>query len=240
MRARFSAGMWCRVRMLCSRSASLTSSTRTSTAMASRSLRKFSPCAGALRDQIEALDLGQPVDEPADLRGEDPVDLVQGRGGIFLDVSCSTAATMVASSSRRSVRMAATSSGWAKNGSPRRASACRAPASRRRRPGSAAPRRRGIVGLDPLDELVLAHHPPLVSLGAQESPARPAEASRRAGSEPVALNADDAGGGPKSNIEPNRRAAPAPKRRGSPALRRAGTKKPGEGRVRVVLVLTEG
>jgi hypothetical protein len=33
-------------------------------------------------------------------------------------VSCSTAATMVASSRRRSVRIAATSSGWAKNRSP--------------------------------------------------------------------------------------------------------------------------
>jgi guanosine-3',5'-bis(diphosphate) 3'-pyrophosphohydrolase len=37
-----------------------------------------------LRDQIQALDLGEPVDEPADLGSEHPVDLVEGGGGVLL------------------------------------------------------------------------------------------------------------------------------------------------------------
>ena len=64
------AVMKCSVRMLCSRSASLTSSTRTSSAIASRSLRKFSACSALLGDEVELLELGQAVDQLADLVAE--------------------------------------------------------------------------------------------------------------------------------------------------------------------------
>ena len=83
MRARFSGGTKCSVRMLCSRSASLTSSTRTSSAMASSSLRKFSACVGLLGDEIELLDLGQALDQRADLVAEELVDLLAGGLGVL-------------------------------------------------------------------------------------------------------------------------------------------------------------
>ena len=69
--------------MLCSRSASLTSSTRTSSEMASSSLRRFSACSAFLRDEVELLDLGQALDELADVGAEQLVDLGAGRVGVL-------------------------------------------------------------------------------------------------------------------------------------------------------------
>ena len=60
MRRRASGGMWSSVRMLCSRSASLTSSTRTSSAIASRSLRRFSACLASLVTRSSFLSLVRP------------------------------------------------------------------------------------------------------------------------------------------------------------------------------------
>ena len=71
------------VRILCRRSASLTSRTRTSSAMASRSLRKFSACWARLGDEIELLELGQAIDERADLLAEYAVDLLARRRGVL-------------------------------------------------------------------------------------------------------------------------------------------------------------
>ena len=84
MRRRFSWSLMKRsVRMLCSRSASLTSSTRMSSDIASTSLRKFSAClvwsdCSSMRDE-----LGDAVDQPRDLRAEQPLDLVEGGGGVL-------------------------------------------------------------------------------------------------------------------------------------------------------------
>ena len=69
--------------MLCSRSASLTSSTRTSAAIASRSLRRFSACFASLRDEVELLQLGQALDQRADLVAEQLVDLGARRLGVL-------------------------------------------------------------------------------------------------------------------------------------------------------------
>ena len=83
MRLRLSGGMKWSVRMLCRRSASLTSSTRTSSAIASRSLRRFSACAASLGDEVELLELGQAVDQRADLVAEQLVDLVARGVGVL-------------------------------------------------------------------------------------------------------------------------------------------------------------
>jgi hypothetical protein len=68
---------------------------------------------GFLGDEIELLDFGEPIDEGADLLAELLVDLGAG-ASVSSMTSCSSAAAMVASSSRSSVRMAATSRGWEK------------------------------------------------------------------------------------------------------------------------------
>ena len=81
--SRFSAGMKFRVRMLCRRSASLTSRTRASSAMASSSLRKFSACWACLVTKSSLLELGQAVDQAADLLAEHLVDLIAGDGGVL-------------------------------------------------------------------------------------------------------------------------------------------------------------
>ena len=60
MRRRLSAGIWSSVRMLCSRSASLTSSTRTSSEIASSSLRRFSACSAFLETRSSFLILVSP------------------------------------------------------------------------------------------------------------------------------------------------------------------------------------
>ena len=41
---------------------------------------------GALGDEVEALELGQPVNEGPDLLAEQPVDLLAGRFGVLDDV----------------------------------------------------------------------------------------------------------------------------------------------------------
>ena len=69
--------------MLCRRSASLTSSTRTSAEMASSSLRRFSACASSRETRLQPLDLGQAIDDGADLGAEQLVDLGAGRVGVL-------------------------------------------------------------------------------------------------------------------------------------------------------------
>ena len=69
--------------MLWRRSASLISSTRTSAAIASRSLRRFSACFASRGDEVELLQLGQAVDQRADFRTELLVDFGFRCGGVF-------------------------------------------------------------------------------------------------------------------------------------------------------------
>ena len=101
-----------RVRMLCSRSASLTSSTRMSPDMASRNLRRFSAarwlslCASILRE------LGDAVDQPGDVLAEQLVSISSGVATVSSIVSWRMAVTIVSSSRWRSVRIPATSIGW--------------------------------------------------------------------------------------------------------------------------------
>ena len=68
---------------------------------------------GVLGDEVELAELGEAVDEPADLLAERLVDIL-ARDRVSSIVSCSIAATIVASSTLNSVRIAATSSGWEK------------------------------------------------------------------------------------------------------------------------------
>ena len=96
MRRRGSGAMNASVRMLCSRSASFTSSTRTSDAIASRSLRKFSACAACLETRSSFLSLVSPSTR-APISGRQLADL--GECALVSSmVSCRSAATMVASS----------------------------------------------------------------------------------------------------------------------------------------------
>ena len=67
-----------------------------------------------LGDEIELAELGQAVDQAADLLAERLVDVLARDGSVSSIVSCSIAATIVASSTLSSVRMAATSSGCEK------------------------------------------------------------------------------------------------------------------------------
>jgi hypothetical protein len=71
------------VRMLCNRSASLTSSTRTSSAMASRSLRRFSACLASRETRSSFFSLVRPRPDGR-CRAEDLVDL-GARGWRVLD-----------------------------------------------------------------------------------------------------------------------------------------------------------
>ena len=68
-------------------------------------------------DEVELLDLGEAIDESADLLAELLVDLGAGDVGV-LDHVVQQGGRMVASSSLSSVRIAATSRGWEKKGSP--------------------------------------------------------------------------------------------------------------------------
>ena len=72
--------------MLCKRSASLTSSTRMSLEMATQQLAEVLGLLGLLGDEVELLDLGEAVDERADLRAEHLVDLGARDVGILDDV----------------------------------------------------------------------------------------------------------------------------------------------------------
>ena len=68
---------------------------------------------GLLGDEVEALDLGQPVDQRADLVAELSLDLAVGGGGI-LDHVVQQRGGDGGVVELSSVRMAATSSGWEK------------------------------------------------------------------------------------------------------------------------------
>ena len=75
MRTRFSGCTCSSVRMLCRRSASFTSSTRTSFDIASSSLRRFSAWVASLVTRSSLLDLRQPIDQRGDLVAEFLLDL---------------------------------------------------------------------------------------------------------------------------------------------------------------------
>ena len=81
--------------------------------MATSSLRKFSACSAFFDDEIELLDLGQAVDQRADLRAEQLIDL--GAGGVgVLDHVVQKRRGDGRVVELSSVRMAATSSGCEK------------------------------------------------------------------------------------------------------------------------------
>ena len=165
MRWRLSADMKPSVRMLCRRSASLTSSTRTSSAIASRSLRKFSPCAARFETRSRRLILVRPSTS-APICGPKLRLISSSVASVSSIVSCRTAAAMVASSSLRSVRIAATSSGWPKIGLARGALLH---AMGRHGVDVGAVEEVlvgvGVVAAHPLDELVLPHHAAALGLG---------------------------------------------------------------------------
>ena len=90
--------------MLCRRSASLTSSTRMSLEMASRSLRKFSACSAFLVTRSSFLILVRPsTSEPISAPNSASISLRVA--AVSSIVSCSSAVAIVASSSRISARM---------------------------------------------------------------------------------------------------------------------------------------
>jgi hypothetical protein len=68
---------------------------------------------GPLGDKIELLDLGQPLDKRP-ISSPNSSSISARVAEVSSIVSCSSATAMVASSSRISVRIAATSSGWEK------------------------------------------------------------------------------------------------------------------------------
>ncbi len=70
--------------MLCSRSASLTRSTRTSVGDREQELAQVLRLLGLLGDEVELLELGQALDQLADVRTEKFIDLGTG-GGRVLD-----------------------------------------------------------------------------------------------------------------------------------------------------------
>ena len=73
---------------------------------------------GLLGDEVELLDLGETVDERADLAPEHARRSRSRVVSVSSIVSCRSAVAMVASSSRISARMVATSSGWEKKRAP--------------------------------------------------------------------------------------------------------------------------
>jgi len=78
--------------------------------MASRSLRKFSPCLAFFDTKSSFLILVRPSTS-APISGPNMLSISSRVASVSSIVSCRTAATMVDSSSFRSVRMAATSRG---------------------------------------------------------------------------------------------------------------------------------
>ncbi len=74
------------VRMLCSRSASLTSKHANVGRNGDQELAEILGLLGLLGDQVEALDLGQAIDQGADLGPEHLVDLGTRGVGVFDDV----------------------------------------------------------------------------------------------------------------------------------------------------------
>ncbi len=113
MRRREAGGMNSIVRILCRRSASLISRTRTSSAIASSSLRRFSACLASRDTSSSRFSLVRPSTS-APISAPNSLSISVRVASVSSIVSCSSAATMVASSSLRSVRIAATSSGWEK------------------------------------------------------------------------------------------------------------------------------
>ena len=83
MRARFFGCITSSVRMLCRRSASLIRITRTSRAIASSILRKFSACACFLGLELDAVELGNAVHELGHMLAELVADLVLGDGSVL-------------------------------------------------------------------------------------------------------------------------------------------------------------
>ena len=67
MRRCFASGSDAIVRMLCSRSASLISRTRMSLAIATSILRSVAACCASLRVELQAVELGDAVDDRRDL-----------------------------------------------------------------------------------------------------------------------------------------------------------------------------
>ncbi len=158
MRRRAAGGTNSSVRMLCRRSASLISRTRTSSAIASSSLRRFSACLASRDTSSSRFSLVRPSTS-APISWPNTWSISARVASVSSMVSCSSAATMVASSSLRSVRIAATSSGCEKYGIAGGA-------------GLGAVRLHGVdigavqqvlvgvrvVGPDAFDQVVLPHH----------------------------------------------------------------------------------
>ena len=114
---------------------------------------------GALRDEVEALDLGQPVDEFADLLPERGLDLVEGGGGILHGIVKDSGrdggvVELEIGQDRGDLeRMAEIKvSGGAFLGAVRPHGIDIGPVEQRLVGG-------GVIALHPLDELVLTHHP---------------------------------------------------------------------------------
>ena len=71
------------VRMLCSRSASLISSTRQSWAMAMNILRMVAACWASLRVELQPVEFGDPVDDGGDLLAELVTQPLVGDAGVL-------------------------------------------------------------------------------------------------------------------------------------------------------------
>ena len=86
VRTRRSSDMYCSVRMLWSRSASLTRMTRMSSTIASSILRKFSACRSSLLENGMALIFVTPFDDVGDVLAEGVADALDGGEGVLDDV----------------------------------------------------------------------------------------------------------------------------------------------------------
>ena len=83
---RRSSGRWCSVRMLCSRSASLTRMTRMSSTIASSILRKFSACRSSLDENGDRTEFGHAFDDVRDVGAEQLLDPLDRGLGVLDDV----------------------------------------------------------------------------------------------------------------------------------------------------------
>jgi hypothetical protein len=117
MRLRFSGGRYCSVRMLCSRSASLTMTTRMSSTIARTILRTFSACASSFETLPRLLILVTPSTRCAT---SGPKYLLMSSGVVRVSstTSCRRPVLTVTTSIFISARMPATESGWMRYGSP--------------------------------------------------------------------------------------------------------------------------
>ena len=103
--------------MLCRRSASLISMTRTSRAIASSILRKFSACACSVDENCSLSSLDTPSTSSATVVPKRSISCCLGMPESS-STSCSSAAWIAAPSSRQSVRISATASGCVMYGAP--------------------------------------------------------------------------------------------------------------------------